>query len=105
MAWLLLLIAGILEVSWVAILKFSDPFHKPYLFFPLILILASIPLLLSVVFRSIPIGTAYSIWVGTGILGTTLVGIFIFGDAINPLRIIFILLLLFSIIGLKITGS
>lgn len=104
MSWFLLFIAGLLEVSWVSILKFQGSQFKPITLVLLFCILVSIPLILSFVFRSIPISTAYPIWIGMAVLGTTLVGGFLFGESISPLRIIFIILLIISISGLKITA-
>ena len=104
MAWFLLVIAGILEAGWAVGLKFTNGFTKPL---PSVLTLIGIVAsmyLLAVAARTLPIGTAYSVWVGIGVFGATVVGMTVLGEAASPLRILFLLLLLVSIIGLKFTS-
>jgi quaternary ammonium compound-resistance protein SugE len=103
MPWILLVIAGILEACWAIGLKFTHGFTKPL---PSILTLAGIMAsmyLLAVAARSLPIGTAYAVWVGIGSLGAVILGMTLLGEPATPLRIFFLVLLLVSIIGLKFT--
>src|SRR5689334_13121718 len=105
MSWLLLIIAGLLEVAWAIGLKYTEGFTR---LLPSVLtggaIVASM-LLLGVAARTLPIGTAYGVWVGIGALGAAVLGIVLFGESASPARLLFLGLLLVAIIGLKVTGS
>lgn len=104
MPWLLLFAAGLLEVAWAVGLKYSDGFTRPL---PSILtaiaFLGSITLL-GLAVRTLPLGTAYGVWVGIGALGTAVLGIALFAEAATPARALFLVMLLTSIVGLKVTG-
>ncbi|MFW5955700.1 MAG: quaternary ammonium compound efflux SMR transporter SugE [Rhodothermales bacterium] len=104
MAWLILLLAGLLEVAWAVGLKYTDGFTR---LVPSVLtgsaIVASM-LLLSISVKTIPIGTAYAIWVGIGAVGAAILGIYLFGEPRNAGRIFFLLLMVVSLIGLKMTS-
>ena len=103
MPWLYLIIAGILEVGWAIGLKYTDGFTRPL---PSILTASAIVvsmLLLSLAARTIPIGTAYAIWVGIGAVGAAVLGIILFDEPKNGGRIFFLILLLVALIGLKAT--
>ena len=105
MAWVLLVIAGILEAGWAVGLKFTNGFTKPL---PSLLTIAGIVAsmyLLAVAARTLPIGTAYAVWVGIGALGAMILGMVVLGEPATPLRIFFVALLLISIIGLKFTAQ
>ena len=103
MAWLILIVAGLLEVGWAIGLKYTDGFTRPV---PSVLtgiaIIASM-FLLSIAARTLPIGTAYGVWVGIGAAGAALLGILLFGEPANPGRLFFIALLIVSIVGLRLT--
>ena len=103
MAWLLLLIAGLLEVGWAVGLKYTDGFTK---FWPSVATVAGIVasmVMLSVAARDLPIGTAYAVWVGIGAAGAVVLGIVLFHEPANPGRLFFLALLLVAIVGLKFT--
>lgn len=101
--WILLISAGILEVCWVIGLKFTDGFTKAIpSIFTLITLVGSI-LLLEKASQSINIGIAYSIWVGIGVIGTSLLSILLFKEPSTITKIFFLILLVISIFGLKIT--
>lgn len=105
MAWLWLIIAGLLETGWAIGLKYTDGFTK---FWPSVLTIAGIALsmfLLSVAARTLPIGTAYPIWVGIGAAGAVILGITLLGESASFARLFFLALLLVAIIGLKLTGE
>ena len=105
MAWWLLVLAGLLEVGWAIGLKYTDGFTRPL---PSVLTGAAIVasmLLLSWSARSIPIGTAYAIWVGIGALGAAALGIVLFREPLTAARAGFLALLLVSIVGLKLTSG
>lgn len=105
MAWLWLIIAGLLETGWAIGLKYTDGFTKLW---PSVLTIAGIALsmfLLSVATRTLPIGTAYPIWVGIGAAGAVILGIVLLGEPATFARLFFLALLLVSIVGLKLTGE
>jgi quaternary ammonium compound-resistance protein SugE len=104
-AWIYLVIAGLLEVGWTIGLKYSQGFTKliPSLLTSVALVLSMYLLAKSV--QIIPIGTAYAIWVGIGVLGAAIFGYFLFQEPMPTLRIFFLVAILISIIGLKITSS
>ncbi|MFY0523189.1 quaternary ammonium compound efflux SMR transporter SugE [Archangium gephyra] len=105
MAWILLIIAGLLEVCWAIGLKYTEGFTR---LLPSVLTVAAIIAsmgLLGVAARSLPIGTAYAVWVGIGALGAAVLGIFLFHEPVTPARVFFLALLLISIIGLKATSG
>lgn len=105
MAWTILTIAGLLEVCWSIGLKYTHGFTKPI---PSILtgiaIIASM-ILLAKASETLPIGTAYTVWVGIGAVGASILGIFLFNEPANFSRILFLGLLIFSIVGLKLTSG
>jgi len=104
MAWILLIVAGLFEVCWAVGLKYTDGFRR---ILPSVLVVISIVasmIFLSLAERSIPIGTAYAVWVGIGVLGAAVLGIILFQDPVTPARLVFLTLLLVSMIGLKLTA-
>lgn len=103
MAWLLLIVAGILESGWAVGLKYTEGFTRPVAsVVTLVCMIASI-WLLEIAVRTLPIGTAYGVWVGIGTLGAAIGGMVLFGETATPGRLFFLGLLLVSIIGLKVT--
>ena len=103
-AWLILLVAGLLEVVWALSMKASAGFTKlPWT----VLTLATAWLsfwLLGLAMRSLPVGTAYAVWTGVGAVGTAALGIMLFGDPATPLRLASIGLIVAGIAGLKLVG-
>lgn len=104
MTWGYLALAGGLEVFWATFLKLSEGFTKP-LFSVLTAagMLASFALLAQAM-KTLPLGTAYSVWTGIGALGSLLVGIVVFRESASPARLLFAALLLAGIVGLKATA-
>ena len=104
MAWVLLVIAGVLESGWAVGLKFTHGFTRPL---PSVLTVAGIVAsmyLLAVAARTLPIGTAYAGGVGIGTFGAVVLGMTVLGEPASPLRIVFLALLLVSIVGLRFTA-
>ncbi len=104
MSWLILFVAGLLEVGWAIGLKISDGFSRPI---PSILTAASMVasvVLLGLALKTLPVGTAYAVWTGIGAIGTAILGIILFGDSASPLRLASIGLILAGIVGLKLVG-
>ncbi|AOS45257.1 Quaternary ammonium compound-resistance protein SugE [Lacunisphaera limnophila] len=104
-SWLILIVAGLLEVCWASSLKATAGFTRawPTLFF--ITTLAGSMFLLSLAVKQLPVGTAYAVWVGIGAAGTALVAVLFLGETMTPARTFFLGLLIISIIGLKLTTA
>jgi len=105
MAWFYLFTAGVFECGWAIGLKYSDGFTKP---FPTILSLVAMVIsvwLLSIAMKSIPVGTAYAIWTGIGAIGVAILGIVIFGESRDVVRVISLFLIIAGIIGLKLSSA
>jgi quaternary ammonium compound-resistance protein SugE len=99
-----LFVAGLLETGWTIGMKFSEGFTRPVpTVFTVIAIVASMWLLARAT-QTLPIGTAYAVWVGIGAAGTALLGAWIFREALSPARLFFLVLLVVSILGLKFTA-
>lgn len=101
MAWIYLFIAGLFEIGWAVGLKYTEGFTK---FWPSIITIATMILsfyFLSTAVKTIPIGTAYAIWTGIGAVGTAILGIILFGESKEFMRMLFILLIIVGIVGLK----
>lgn len=105
MNWLILVIAGLLEIGWAIGLKYSNGFSRLW---PSIGTLAAMMLsmvLLSIAMKSLPAGTAYAVWVGIGALGTAILGIILLGEPASAARIVSLALILAGIIGLKLSSQ
>src|SRR5215813_12247765 len=103
MAWVIIFIAGIIEAAWAVGLKYTNGFTRPL---PSVLTIIGIVvslLMLSLAARTLPIGTAYGVWVGIGAAGAATLGIFLLNEPATPSRIFFLALLLIAIVGLKFT--
>ena len=104
MPWLYLILAGLFEIGFTTCLKLSEGFSRlwPSLGF---LCCATLSFwLLTRAIQTIPLGTAYAVWTGIGAFGTALIGILIFGEPATALRLVFLVLLIGSIIGLKLVS-
>jgi len=104
MNWILLITAGLFEVVWAVGLKYTAGFTRLW---PSLLTLAAMAIsvgLLSRAMTSLPVGTAYAIWVGIGAVGTAVCGIVLFGEAASAGRLISLALILCGIIGLKLAS-
>ena len=102
MAWIYLFIAGLFEVVWAIGLKYTNGFTK---FWPSVGTVVAMIIsfyFLSTAVKTIPIGTGYAVWTGIGAVGTALLGIILFGESKEIIRIFFILLIVIGIVGLKI---
>jgi quaternary ammonium compound-resistance protein SugE len=104
MAWILLIIAGLLETAWAIGLKYSDGFSRPLPSVLTILGIAVSMILLSLAARVLPIGTAYAVWVGIGAAGAVILGILLLGEPVSASRLFFLALLLVALVGLKATS-
>ncbi len=105
MAWVYLFIAGIFEIVWAIGLKYSQGFTRLY---PSLITIGGMIVsfyLLSLATKTLPMGTAYAVWTGIGALGTVLLGIILFHEPVNLIRISFLALILIGILGLKLTSA
>lgn len=101
MAWLLLALAGILEVTWAIGLKYSAGFTRVWPSVATLILMALSFFFLSTALRTLPVGTAYAVWTGIGAVGTAILGITLFGEAASLGRIVSISLIVAGIAGLK----
>lgn len=103
--WTILFLAGLLEICWAIGLKYTEGFTRllPSLF--TLVTLAGSMYLLAKAAQSLPIGTAYAIWVGIGALGAGVLGIVLFKEPVTLMRLTFMAMLVVSIVGLKFTSA
>lgn len=105
MPWVLLVVAGVLEAGWAIGLKHTQGFTKLW---PSVFTIAGIVAsmyLLAVAARTLPIGTAYAVWVGIGTFGAVVLGMTVLGEPTTAARIFFLSLLMIAIVGLKLTAG
>ena len=102
MAWTILILAGLFEVGWAIGLKYTEGFSRlwPTIWTALAMIISL--WLLGIALKSLPVGTAYSVWVGVGAVGTVILGIVLLGEPANAPRLISVALIVAGIIGLKL---
>jgi len=102
MAWILLFLAGLFEVAWAIGLKYTEGFTRPI---PSVLTLAAMLIsvvLLGIAMKSLPVGTAYAVWVGVGAVGTAILGIVLFAEPATAGRLLSLALIVAGIVGLKL---
>lgn len=102
MEWVYLIIAGMFETGWAVGMKYSEGMSKLYPTVFMLMCLVISMLLLERSLRVLPIGTGYAVWTGIGIMGTTILGILLFNESANFLRILCIMMIAAGIIGLKV---
>ncbi len=102
MKWLLLLLAGIFEIMWAVAMKYSNGFTIiiPSIITAITYILSAVFLALAL--KHLPLGTTYVMWVGFGIVGTTLLGVLLFNEKLTIMQIICILIIILGVTGLKL---
>ena len=105
MAWVLLILAGVLEVVWAYYMKLSEGFTKPVPAAITIVTMIISFMMLSYAMKSIPLGTAYTIWTGIGAVGAFTVGVLALGEAATLSRIVAALLILSGLVLMKLTSS
>ena len=101
MHWILLVLAGLLEVGWAIGLKSSQGFTRFWPSVATLVLMALSFFLLASALKHLPIGTAYAVWTGIGAAGTFLIGVAVFGDALNWGRILGVLMIVGGVIVLK----
>lgn len=104
MAWIALAVAGLFEVVWAYTMKLSEGFSKPLMtVVTLVAMLISFGLL-SWAMRTLPLGTAYTVWTGIGAVGAFVVGVLVLGEAANPMRIGAALLIVSGLVLMKLSS-
>ncbi|MDP1752674.1 MAG: quaternary ammonium compound efflux SMR transporter SugE [Reyranella sp.] len=105
MAWLILLVAGLCEIGWSTGLKYTEGFTR---LTPSILTVGAMIVsivLLGIALKTLPVGTGYAVWTGIGAVGTAILGIFLFGESTDFMRLASIGLIVAGIVGLKLTSA
>lgn len=102
MTWAILVTAGLFEVGWAIGLKYTHGFTRLWPSVWTVMVMVVSVWLLAVAMKSLPVGTAYSVWVGVGAVGTVILGIYLFGEPVNAARLISIALIVAGIVGLKL---
>jgi quaternary ammonium compound-resistance protein SugE len=102
MAWIYLLIAGLLEVAWAIGLKYTDGFTRLWPSAWTLVAMALSMVFLGLALRALPVGTAYAVWVGIGAVGTAVLGMVLFDESRDPLRVLCLGLIVAGVVGLKL---
>jgi len=104
MAWVYLVVAGLLEIAWAVGLKYTEGFTRLWPTVFTVAALAGSMALLALALRGLPLGTAYAVWTGIGAVGTAVLGILLFGESAAAARLVCIGLILAGIVGLKLAS-
>lgn len=104
MSWLILVIAGIFEIGWAIGLKYTEGFTRLWPTVGTVVSMIISLALLGIAMKELPVGTAYAVWVGVGAVGTAILGIMLFGDSANTMRLASLGLIIAGIIGLKLAS-
>ena len=102
MAWAILVVAGLFEIAWAVGLKYTDGFTRTGPTTMVIAAMVASVWLLAIALRTIPVGTGYAVWTGIGAVGTAILGMILFGEPGDALRLGCILLIVAGIVGLKL---
>ena len=105
MAWVVLFLAGLLEVGWAVGLKYTEGFTRLWPTVGTVIALVASMALLGVALRTLPLGTAYAVWTGIGTVGTAILGIVLFREPATALRLVCIGLIVAGIVGLKLASG
>ena len=105
MPWIILFVAGLLEMVWALLLKQSEGFTKPGPTVGFLVALFFSMFLLAQALKSLPVGTAYAVWTGIGAAGTAIIGMLFLGESREILKLLSLFLLIAGIIGLRLTSS
>ena len=104
MAWAILVVAGLLEVGWAVGLKYTQGFTRPAPTTAVLACMGASVWLLAIALRTIPVGTGYAVWTGIGAVGTAILGMFLFDESRDALRLACIALIVAGIVGLKLVS-
>ena len=104
-AWVVLFVAGLLEIAWAVGLKYTEGFTRLWPSVATVIAMIGSMALLGVALRTLPVGTAYAIWTGIGSVGTAVLGIILFREPATAMRLVCIALIVAGIVGLKLTST
>jgi quaternary ammonium compound-resistance protein SugE len=104
MPWFVLVVAGLLEISWAVGLKHTQGFTRLWPSLATVTAMVASLLLLGLAMKQLPVGTAYAAWVGIGAVGTAVLGILLLGESASPLKLASLALIVAGIAGLKLSG-
>lgn len=102
MAWVILVVAGVLEVGWAIGLKYTEGFTRLWPSVGTVVAMVASVVLLGHAMKSLPVGTAYAVWVGVGAVGTAILGMVLLGESANTGRMVSLGLIVVGIVGLKL---
>jgi quaternary ammonium compound-resistance protein SugE len=102
MPWVVITVAGLFEIGWAIGLKYTEGFTRPWPTVGTVLSMIVSLWLLGMAMKSLPVGTAYAVWVGVGAVGTVVLGIVLLGESANAARLISVALIIAGIVGLKL---
>lgn len=105
MSWILLVLAGLLEIGWAIGLKYTDGFTRLWPTLGTVAAMVTSIVLLGIAMKSLPVGTAYAVWVGVGAVGTVILGIVLFAEPADTARLVSVGLIVAGIIGLKLSSA
>jgi quaternary ammonium compound-resistance protein SugE len=103
MSWMILFLAGLLEVAWAVGMKHIDGFSRPWVLAGTVAATILSVVLLGLAMKNLPLGTAYAVWTGIGAIGTFIVGILWLGDSMSTARVLSAVCVLIGLIGLKLS--
>jgi quaternary ammonium compound-resistance protein SugE len=104
MSWVILVLAGLFEIAWAIGLKYTEGFTRLWPSVWTLLTMAVSVWLLGIAMKSLPVGTAYSVWVGIGAVGTVVFGIVVLGESTNVARLLSVALIIAGVVGLRLTA-
>jgi quaternary ammonium compound-resistance protein SugE len=105
LAWVLLVAAGLLDVAWAISMKYAEGYSRLGWSILSLVLLGGFVYLLGRALEHLPVGTAYAVWTGIGAAGTVVLGVILFGETLNPLRLSGIVLVLAGIVALKLAQA
>lgn len=105
MNWFILIVAGLFEIGWAIGLKYTEGFTKLWPTIGTVVSMMVSVLLLGLAMKTLPVGTAYAVWVGIGAIGTAILGIVLFGESMAVLKLVSLCLICAGIIGLKLAHT
>ena len=105
MSWSILVLAGLFEIGWAIGLKYTEGFTRPWPTLGTAAAMVVSLFLLGIAMKSLPVGTAYAVWVGVGAVGTAILGMVLFGEPANPGRVLSLGLIVAGIIGLRLASA
>ena len=101
MKWIILVVAGLLEVVWAVGLKYTEGFTRTWPSLVTVAAMLASVVLLGIAMKELPVGVAYGIWVGIGAVGAAMLGVVLFGESVSVMKVVSLLLIVAGIAGLK----